>query len=65
MKYNVDLEFTSYGHVVEADSGEEAIRRALIQLTNNPYDFFTAEDEIANKILTNFNDYSNWEIIEE
>ena len=65
MKYRVDLEFTSYGHEVEADSGDEAVMKALIQLTNNPYDFFTAEDEIANKILANFNDYSNWEIIEE
>ena len=58
MKYNVDLEFTAYGIQVEADSEEDAIKQALIKLTNNPQDFFTAEDEYANIILSNFNDYS-------
>ena len=58
MKYNVDLEFTAYDIQVEADNEEDAIKQALIKLTNNPQDFFTAEDEYANIILNNFNNYS-------
>ena len=58
MKYNVDLEFTAYDIQVEADNEEDAIKQALIELTNNPQDFFTAEDEYANIILNNFNNYS-------
>ncbi len=58
MKYNVDLEFTAYDIEVEADNEQDAIKQALIKLTNNPQDFFTAEDEYANIILNNFNDYS-------
>lgn len=40
MKYNVDLEFTAYDIQVEADNEEDAIKQALIKLTNNPQDFF-------------------------
>lgn len=58
MKYNVNLEFTAYDIQVEADNEEDAIEQALIKLTNNPQDFFTAEDEYANIILNNFNNYS-------
>ena len=65
MKYNVDLEFTAYGIQVEADSEEDAIKQALIKLTNNPQDFFTAEDEYANIILNNFNDYSTATEVDE
>lgn len=58
MKYNVDLEFKAYDIQVEADNEEDAIKQALIKLTNDPQDFFTAEDEYANIILNNFNNYS-------
>lgn len=64
-KYNVDLKFTAYDIEVEADSEEDAIKQALIKLTNNPYDYFTAEDEIANIILNNFDDFSDVELVEE
>lgn len=65
MKYNVDLEFTAYDIEVDADNEEDAIRQALIQLTNNPNDFFTAEDEYANIIESNFNNYSTATLMEE
>lgn len=65
MRYSVKLELVRYVDEVEADSPEEAIRNALIQVTNDPNDFFTAEDEIANKIQTNFNDCSYATLIEE
>ena len=65
MKYNVELEFWRYMDDIEADSEEEAIKNALIRLTNDPNDYFTAEDEIANRILDNFNDYSNATVVEE
>ena len=65
MKYNVDLEFTAYDIQVEADNEEDAIKQALIKLTNNPQDFFTAEDEYANIILNNFNDYSTATEVDE
>lgn len=58
MKYNVELEFHRYVDDIEADNEEDAIKQALIKLTNNPQDFFTAEDEYANIILNNFNNYS-------
>ena len=65
MKYSVDLAFTAFDIQVEADSEEEAIKQALIKLTNNPQDFFTAEDEYANIILNNFNDYSTATEVDE
>ena len=65
MKYNVELEFYRYVDDIEADSEEDAIKQALIKLTNNPQDFFTAEDEYANIILNNFNDYSTATEVEE
>lgn len=65
MKYSVDLEFTAYNIEVDAENEEDAIRQALIRLTNNPQDFFTAEDEYANIILNNFNDYSTATLMEE
>lgn len=64
-KYNVDLEFTAYDIEVEADNEQDAIRQALIKLTNNPYDFFTAEDHYADIILNNFNDLSDVKLVEE
>ena len=65
MKYNVELEFYRYVDDIEADSEEDAIKQALIKLTNNPQDFFTAEDEYANIILNNFNDYSTATEVDE
>ena len=65
MKYNVELEFHRYVDDIEADSEEDAIKQALIKLTNNPQDFFTAEDEYANIILNNFNDYSTATEVDE
>ena len=65
MKYNVDLEFTAYNIQVDADNEQDAIKQALIKLTNNPQDFFTAEDEYANIILNNFNDYSTATEVDE
>ena len=56
-KYNVNLEFWANLEDIEAENEQEAIKNALIKLTNDPYDFFVAEDEIANKILDNF--YNN------
>ena len=53
-KYNVELEFWEFVDNVEAENEQEAIKNALIKLTNNPEDFFTAPDEIANIILDNF-----------
>lgn len=51
MKYNVELEFYRYVDDIEADREEDAIKQALIKLTNNPQYFFTAEDEYANLML--------------
>lgn len=65
MKYNVELEFHRYVDDIEADNEEDAIKQALIKLTNNPQDFFTAEDEYANIILNNFNDYSTATEVDE
>lgn len=65
MKYNVKLEFTRYVNDVEAESEKDAIKQALIQVTNDPSDFFTAEDEIANKIMDNFSDCSYASLVEE
>jgi len=65
MKYNVELEFYRYVDDIEADSEEDAIKQALIKLTNNPQDFFTAEDEYANLILNNFNNYSTATEVDE
>jgi len=65
MKYNVELEFYRYVDDIEADSEEDAIKQALIKLTNNPQDFFTAEDEYANIILNNFNNYSTATEVDE
>jgi len=65
MKYNVELEFYRYVEDIQADSEEDAIKQALIKLTNNPQDFFTAEDEYANIILNNFNNYSTATEVEE
>ena len=53
-KYNVELKFWEFVDNVEAENEQEAIKNALIKLTNNPEDFFTAPDEIANTILDNF-----------
>jgi hypothetical protein len=58
MKYNVKLEFWKYIDDIEAANEEEAIKNALIQITNDPLDFFTAEDDVANTILNNFEDSS-------
>lgn len=58
-KYNVNLEFWANLEDIEAENEQEAIKNALIKLTNNPYDYFTAEDEIANKILDNFHNNSS------
>lgn len=57
-KYNVSLELWANLEDIEAENKEEAIKNALIKLTNNPYDYFTAEDKIANKILDNFHNNS-------
>lgn len=40
MKYNVKLEFWKYVDDIEAANEEEAIKNALIQITNDPLDFF-------------------------
>lgn len=64
-KYNVNLEFWANLEDIEAENEQEAIKNALIKLTNNPYDYFTAEDEIANKILDNFHNNSSANEIEE
>lgn len=58
-KYNVQLEFWANIDDIEAESEEDAIKNALIKLTNDPNNYFVAEDEIANKILDNFNDCSS------
>lgn len=65
MKYNVELEFHRYVDDIEADNEEDAIKQALIKLTDNPQDFFTAEDEYANIILNNFNNYSTATEVDE
>lgn len=38
-KYNVELEFWKFVYDVEAENEQEAIKNALIKLTNNPEDF--------------------------
>lgn len=58
-KYNVQLEFWANIDDIEAESEEDAIKNALIELTNDPHNYFVAEDEIANKILDNFHDSSS------
>lgn len=63
-KYNVELEFWKFVDGVEAENGQEAIKNALIKLTNNPEDFFTAPDEIANTILDNFENSSSADEVE-
>lgn len=64
-KYNVKLDFWEFVDNVEAENEQEAIKNALIKLTNNPNDFFTAEDEIANAILDNFENSSSADEVED
>ena len=64
-KYNVKLDFWEFVYDVEAENEQEAIKNALIKLTNNPDDFFTAEDEIANAILDNFENSSSADEVDD
>ena len=64
-KYNVKLDFWEFVDDVEAENEQEAIKNALIKLTNNPNDFFTAEDEIANAILDNFENSSSADEVDD
>ena len=64
-KYNVKLDFWEFVYDVEAENEQEAIKNALIRLTNNPEDFFTASDEIANTILDNFENSSSADEVED
>lgn len=64
-KYNVKLDFWEFVDDVEAENEQEAIKNALIKLTNNPDDFFTAEDEIANAILDNFENSSSADEVDD
>lgn len=64
-KYNVKLDFWEFVYDVEAENEQEAIKNALIRLTNNPEDFFTAPDEIANTILDNFENSSSADEVED
>lgn len=64
-KYNVKLDFWEFVDGVEAENEQEAIKNALIKLTNNPNDFFTAEDEIANAILDNFKNSSSADEVDD
>ena len=56
---------TLYLYLNEAENEQEAIKNALIKLTNNPEDFFTAPDEIANTILDNFKNSSSADEVED
>jgi len=61
MKFRVSLEYVKYLEV-EADNEQEAIRKATIIATNDSNDFFTAEDEIANRLSERFVDgFEDWE----
>ena len=64
-KYNVKLDFWEFVDDIEAENEQEAIKNALIKLTNNPDDFFTAEDEIANAILDNFENSSSADEVDD
>ena len=64
-KYNVKLDFWEFVYDVEAENEQEAIKNALIKLTNNSEDFFTAPDEIANTILDNFENSSSADEVED
>ena len=64
-KYNVKLDFWEFVDDVEAENEQEAIKNALIKLINNPDDFFTAEDEIANAILDNFENSSSADEVDD
>ena len=64
-KYNVELKFWKFVYDVEAENEQEAIKNALIKLTNNPKDFFTAPDEIANTILDNFENSSSADEVDD
>lgn len=64
MKYTVTLEFWKCLDI-EADSEEEAIEKAKIKATNNPDDYFTEEDEIANFISEMFNENHSAEEVGE
>lgn len=64
-KYNVKLKFWKFVYDVEAENEQEAIKNALIKLTNNPEIFFTAPDEIANTILDNFENSSSADEVDD
>lgn len=64
-KYNVDLKFVRHNVEVEAESEQEAIMEAIIKVTNNPYDFFTARDEYTKVLINNFDEYHDVELIED
>ena len=64
-KYNVKLDFWEFVYDVEAENEQEAIKNALIKLTNTSEDFFTAPDEIANTILDNFENSSSADEVED
>ena len=64
-KYNVKLDFWEFVDDIEAENEQEAIKNALIKLTNNHEDFFTAPDEIANAILDNFENSSSADEVDD
>ena len=50
-KYNVKIDLWEYVDNVEADSEQEAIKNALYNILDNPYDYFTDTNKIVEQLL--------------
>lgn len=50
-KWNVKIDLWEYIDDVEAESEQEAIRNALYNILDDPYDYFTDTNKIVEKLL--------------
>lgn len=62
MKYNVKLLFCKHLGDIEADSEDEAIRKAKIEATKDDFNYFITEDYVASILTDRFEEnHSAWE----
>ena len=61
MKYNVYLEYWK-NIEVEAETEEKALYKAQIELTNDPFDYFSGEDDVASLLAERFNENHKIEV---
>ena len=54
-KWNVKIDFWEYVDNIEADTEQEAIKTALYNAIDNPYDYFTDTNKIVDTILSYLN----------